>query len=142
MQVRFDDVSIKASGHTVLERFGLSIEAGSHVAIVGPSGAGKSSLVGLLLGWHKPASGQILIDGVQLDGECLEELRKNTAWLDPGVQLWNRSLLDNIQYGFGDYPAPPLTELIEEADLRAVLERLPDTLQTQLGEGGALLSAG
>ena len=61
--VRFEGVSVQVAGHTVLEEIDLRIEAGSHVAIVGPSGAGKSSLVGLLLGWHRPAHGRILVDG-------------------------------------------------------------------------------
>ena len=81
------------AGHTVLEGIDLRIEAGSHVAIVGHSGAGKSSLVGLLLGWHRPANGRILVDGEPLHGQRLERLRRETAWVDPAVQLWNRSFL-------------------------------------------------
>ena len=90
---------MRAAGHTILEAIDLAIEAGTHVAIVGPSGAGKSSFVGLLLGWHRPASGRILIDGEPLDGLRLERLRRETAWVDPAVQLWNRSLLENLRYG-------------------------------------------
>ena len=58
-----EGVSVRAAGHTILDKIDLAIEAGAHVAIVGPSGAGKSSLVGILLGWHRPASGRVLIDG-------------------------------------------------------------------------------
>ena len=94
-----EGVSVRAAGHTILDEIDLDIEAGAHVAIVGPSGAGKSSLVGLLLGWHRPASGRVLIDGGPLDGDRLERLRRDTAWVDPAVQLWNRSLLDNLRYG-------------------------------------------
>lgn len=53
--IRLEHVSVRAAGHTILTD--LDIQVGSHVAIVGPSGAGKSSLVGLLLGWHRAASG-------------------------------------------------------------------------------------
>ena len=59
----FEDVSVRAAGHTILEGIGLEIGAGEQVAIVGPSGAGKSSLLGLLLGWHRPAEGRVLVDG-------------------------------------------------------------------------------
>ena len=94
-----EGVRVRAAGHTILDKIDLDIEAGAHVAIVGPSGAGKSSLVGILLGWHRPASGRVLIDGWPLDSDRLERLRRATAWVDPSVQLWNRALLNNLRYG-------------------------------------------
>lgn len=112
------------------------------MAIVGPSGAGKSSLVGLLLGWHRPAHGRILIDGEPLHGQGLERLRQETAWVDPAIQLWNRSFLANLLYGASTGPALPVGWVIEQADLRSVLEKLPEGLQTPLGEGGGLVSGG
>jgi ABC-type bacteriocin/lantibiotic exporter with double-glycine peptidase domain len=138
----FKDVAVQAAGHTILEAIDLEIAAGSHVAIVGPSGAGKSSLVGLLLGWHRSAAGQVLIDGEHLDGRKLDRLRQETAWVDPAVQLWNRSLIDNLSYGaLSESQRSPLG-VIEQADLRTILEHFPDGLQTRLGEGGALVSGG
>jgi len=112
------------------------------VAIVGPSGAGKSSLVGLLLGWHRAATGQICVDGVPLDTPHLEQLRRETAWVDPAVQLWSRSLLDNLRYGAHADTSAPLATVIEQADLRRILDKLPDGLRTSLGEGGGLVSGG
>src|SRR5207249_2858472 len=112
-----------------------------HVAIVGASGAGKSSLVGLLLGWHKPVTGQVLVDGVPLDGAHLQALRRETAWVDPSVQLWNNSLLENLTFGReGD--ELPLTALLEQADLYEIMARLPEGLRTALGESGGLVSGG
>jgi ATP-binding cassette subfamily B protein len=137
-----EGVSVRAAGHTILDKIDLDIEAGAHVAIVGPSGAGKSSLVSILLGWHRPASGRVLIDGSPLDGERLERLRRDTAWVDPTVQLWNRALVDNLHYGMAAAACPPLDRVLEAADLRDLLENLPDELQTRLGEGGALVSGG
>jgi ABC-type transport system involved in cytochrome bd biosynthesis fused ATPase/permease subunit len=137
-----EGVSVRASGHAILDKLDLAIEAGAHIAIVGPSGAGKSSLVGILLGWHRPASGRVLIDGCPLDSVGLERLRRDTAWVDPTVQLWNRALLDNLHYGVHTAAFSPLDRLLEAADLRDVLEKLPDGMQTQLGEGGGLLSGG
>lgn len=136
------DLSVVASGHTILEGINLSIEHGAQVAIVGPSGAGKSSLVGLLLGWHRAASGSVLVDGRPLEGQQLEELRRQTAWVDPSVQLWNRSLIENLRYGVSDDSLGSIGKVIDAADLGRVLERLPDGLQTPLGEGGALVSGG
>ncbi len=134
----FRDVSVQASGHTILEAIDLEIEAGTHVAVVGPSGAGKSSLVGLLLGWLKPSQGSIIVNGNPLD--C-EQLRRFTAWVDPAVQLWNRSLAANLSYG-SSAGASELSTAIDTALLRNVLESLPSGLQTSLGEGGALVSGG
>jgi ATP-binding cassette subfamily B protein len=140
--VRLEGVSVRAAGHTVLDGIDLVLEAGSHVAIVGPSGAGKSSLVGLLLGWHRPATGHMLIDGAPLDGERLARLRRETAWVDPAVQLWNRSFLENLLYGTPTDSSLSVSQVIEQADLCSVLEKLPDGLQTSLGEGGGLVSGG
>ena len=140
--LRFERAGIRAAGHTILADVDLEIEPGSHVAVVGSSGAGKSSLVGLLLGWHRAATGRVLVDGVPLAGEKLARLRQETAWVDPALQLWNRSFLDNLDYGAPAAARPPLASIIESAELRAVLEKLPDGLQTRLGEGGALVSGG
>jgi ATP-binding cassette subfamily B protein len=68
MSIQLRGVSVVAGGHSILRDFDLDIRPGSHVAIVGPSGAGKSSFVGLLLGWHRPASGAVVVDGVELRG--------------------------------------------------------------------------
>jgi ATP-binding cassette subfamily B protein len=137
-----EGVSVRAAGHTILDKLDLDIGAGAHVAIVGPSGAGKSSLVGILLGWHRPASGRVLVDGCPLDGPRLECLRRDTAWVDPTVQLWNHALLHNLHYGTPAAASPPLDQVLEAADLRDLLEKLPDGLQTRLGEGGGLVSGG
>jgi ABC-type bacteriocin/lantibiotic exporter with double-glycine peptidase domain len=142
VEITFDGVTVKATGHLILEGINLEIKAGSHVAIIGPSGAGKSSLVGILLGWHRPASGRVLIDGALLDGERLRELRRETAWVDPTVQIWNRSLLDNLRYGAHGPTDLPLSKMIELSELSGVLRKLPEGLQTQMGEAGGLVSAG
>lgn len=142
VSVEMKRVDVRASGHVLLENVDLAIDAGAHVAIVGPSGAGKSTLVGLLLGWHRPATGHLRVDGVDLVPARLVALRRQTAWVDPGVQLWNRPLLDNLTYGVPEESVSSLSFVIDQADLRGVLEKLPDGLQTSLGEGGALVSGG
>jgi ATP-binding cassette subfamily B protein len=142
MDVRFESVDVRSAGHSILEDVNLSIEPGRHIAVVGPSGAGKSSLVGLLLGWHVPAAGRVLVDGLPLEGTHLEAVRALTAWVDPAIQIWNRSLLDNLVYGREGARTQQLANAIDTADLRRVLEGLPDGLATTLGEGGGLVSGG
>jgi ATP-binding cassette subfamily B protein len=141
IEVRMEGVVVRAAGHDVLTVDELLIEAGSHLAVGGSSGAGKSSLAGLLLGWHEPVAGRVLVDGRPLAGEVLVRLRRQTVWVEPGVYLWNSSLLDNLRYG-ADEATRPVGAAVEEADLDEVLGRLPIGLQTPLGEGGALLSGG
>jgi ABC-type bacteriocin/lantibiotic exporter with double-glycine peptidase domain len=140
--ITMEGVCLAISGHTILNKFDLRIGSGSHIAIVGPSGAGKSSLVGLLLGWCRPSGGRILIDGIPLNSERLKRLREETAWIDPSLQLWNRSLVDNLNYGAPSESTASLGEVIEIAELRELLETLPVGLQTHLGESGALVSGG
>jgi ATP-binding cassette subfamily B protein len=140
--VAFEDVAVVAGGHRILEEVSLRIAPGGHVAIVGRSGAGKSSLLGLLLGWHKPARGRVLVDGEPLIGARLDALRERSLWLDPAVQIFHRSLYDNLRYGAAAGDAPSLATVLSRADLQEVVERLPDGLQTALGEGGGLLSGG
>ncbi|MEZ4868209.1 MAG: ATP-binding cassette domain-containing protein [Caldilineaceae bacterium] len=143
--ISLDQVNVVAGGHTILRDLNVTIGAGEHVAIVGASGAGKSSLVGLLLGWHKPAHGTLLVDGQPLQDDALEALRRQTVWVDPAVHLWNRTLLENLHYGnqsadnTGDLL---LSDALEEANLYDVLQYLPNGLQTELGEGGGLVSGG
>lgn len=139
--IRFDSVSVIAAGHTVLQGISLDIPPGSHLAVVGPSGAGKSTLAGLLLGWQKPALGHLTVDTKPLEGEILDRLRRETVWVDPQIQLWNRSLLSNLLYGTSSNPVS-IDELLVEAELHDTLERLSGSLQTVLGEGGRRLSGG
>jgi ABC-type bacteriocin/lantibiotic exporter with double-glycine peptidase domain len=140
--IRMEAVRVRTTGHTILDGIDLDIAPGTHVAIVGPSGAGKSSLLGLLLGWHRPAEGVVQVDGAALTGERLQALRRETVWIDPAVHLWNRTLLENLQYGSGQEASQALAEVIETADLRGVVEHLDNGLQTPLGEGGRLVSGG
>ncbi|PWU08910.1 MAG: ABC transporter permease [Terriglobia bacterium] len=132
----FENVAVCASGHTILSDINLRIEPGEHIGIVGPSGAGKSTLIGLLLGWHRAAEGRISVDGAPL---APQSLRREIAWVDPQVQLWNRPLLDNLQYGSD---GTDLEGAIDSANLRGVIARLPEGMQSALGEGGALVSGG
>jgi ABC-type bacteriocin/lantibiotic exporter with double-glycine peptidase domain len=141
VSIHMQDVRVVAAGHQILDVGALAISPGQHVAIVGASGAGKSSLVGLLLGWHRPAAGTVTVDDRVLGLGELEALRQRTVWVDPTVYLWNRSLAANLGFGLAP-PLPDLAPAIGEADLEDVTHRLPDGAETPLGEAGGLLSGG
>jgi ATP-binding cassette subfamily B protein len=138
--IAFENVSVVAAGHQVLRDINLSIAPGSHIAIVGASGAGKSSLVGLLLGWYRAESGTVLVNGNQLDDPYLDRLRPHIAWVDPAVQLWNRPLAENLRYGSPD--GARIDKAVDAAELHRVIERLPNGMDTFLGEAGGLVSGG
>lgn len=131
----------RAGGHALLRDVSFRIAPGEHVAIVGSSGAGKSTLLGMLLGWL-PTEGTVRIDDQDLDAEGTVRLREQTAWVDPAVHIWNRSLLENVTFGAEQAPREALPQAMRDADLLDVLERLPEGWQTQLGDGGGLVSGG
>jgi ATP-binding cassette subfamily B protein len=138
--IRLEAVTVIAGGHTILDNVSLDIPAGAHIAIIGRSGAGKSSLAGLLLGWHRPSTGRVFVDNEEFDAAALDRLRKSTAWVDPQVQVWNRSLFENLTYGTATHGA--LDDVLADATLEGVIARLPAGMQTPLGEGGGLVSGG
>ena len=143
MRIELSGVRVVAGGHEILQVDQLALTPGEHIAIVGPSGAGKSSLVGLLLGWHRAAAGEVRVDGAPLDGRDIQALRQRTAWVDPSVYLWNRSLADNLMFGSRTAATPTaLAALLDDADLRTLAARLPDAAATPLGEAGGLVSGG
>jgi ATP-binding cassette subfamily B protein len=142
VRIEIEGGQVRAAGHTILDQVNLRIRPGEHVAIVGTSGAGKSTLLGLLLGWHRLGEGRIAIDGQALTGAGLEALRRQSAWVDPAIQVWNRPLLDNLRYSSRDDALGRIGDALDAAHLRQVLQKLPDGLQTWLGEAGALLSGG
>jgi ATP-binding cassette subfamily B protein len=82
------------------------------------------------------------VDDEPLQGQRLHTIRKQIAWIDPSVQLWNRSLYENIRYGTQNGDPSLLDTVIQQADLLQVLEKLPAGVQTPLGEGGGLVSGG
>jgi ABC-type bacteriocin/lantibiotic exporter with double-glycine peptidase domain len=141
VSVMFENVTVRVAGHMVLKEIDLALSPGCHVAVVGPSGAGKSSLLGLLLGWYRPACGRVLVNGVPLSGDVLSHLRSQTAWVDPAVHLWNLTLFENLIFGTGPGTVPE-PELLESAELHDLLKKLPAGLQTELGENGSLVSGG
>src|SRR5262249_11850696 len=73
---------------------------------------------------------------------AIERLRRATAWVDPAVQIWNQSLLENLRYGNDSTHTWSIDQALKGADMLDILEALPEGLQTSLGEGGGLVSGG
>lgn len=139
----FDRVSFAYDAERpVLQGLDLRIDGGQKVAIVGASGGGKSTLVKLLFRFYDPASGAILIDGQDLRSITQESLRRHIAIVPQDCVLFNSSLRDNIHYGRPEADEDAIQRAIKTAHLEAFVARLPEGLDTLVGERGMKLSGG
>lgn len=131
------------SDHPVLRDVNLCIKLGSSVALVGGSGAGKTTLVDLLLGLHAPTQGSILVDGRDI-WEDIQAWQCNLGYVPQDVFLLESSLAENIAFDQerGQIDNERLWASIERAQLRDLVDELPDGVETHLGERGSRLSGG
>jgi ABC-type bacteriocin/lantibiotic exporter with double-glycine peptidase domain len=141
-ELQLDGLTVALGGREVLSEVSLRVQPGEHLAVVGASGTGKSTLISALLGLVPTKAGQIRVDGQPLRGEVLAGLRRQVAWVEPSVHLWNRSLLANVRYGVEPGQGQPVADCLEQAELGSVVQGLPLGQQTPLGEGGGRLSGG
>jgi ATP-binding cassette, subfamily C, bacteriocin exporter len=126
----------------VLNDLNLRIPAGSTVAIVGESGCGKSTLLKLLMRFHDPREGRIVVDGVDLRDFNLATLREQIGIVSQDPFLFNGTLRDNIALGAPDAELNDIIAAARAAGLEDFINQLPDRYETVLGERGANLSGG
>lgn len=126
----------------VLQNFNLSVKAGETIALVGESGAGKSTVLNLVLGFNRPTSGKVLLDGRDLNTLDLHSYRRHLAVVPQTSILFSGTIKDNITYGMSRVSKQQLNEVIDAADLRGLIERLPHGLNTVVGEHGDKMSGG
>lgn len=143
-KVEFVNVDFKYpdSEKWILNDVSLKVEAGESVAFVGESGAGKSTILNLLIGFVPPANGRILIDGINMANLDLNEYRHQIAVVPQNTILFSGTIIDNITYGLENVARHEVEEVIREVGLWELVEKLPDGLDTQLGEHGDKLSGG
>jgi ATP-binding cassette subfamily B protein len=127
---------------SALDDFSLDVKPGETLAIVGPSGAGKSTLFQLALRFYDPDAGSLLLDGVSLTEADPAEIRARTAVVPQETVIFAASARDNLRYGRWDAPDDELWAAAETANAAEFLHRLPQGLDTYMGEGGARLSGG
>jgi len=120
----------------------LHIRQGETVALVGSSGSGKSTLLNLVLGFLRPAEGQMLLDGVDMETLDLRTARRFLSVVPQESVMFEGSILDNVTYGLGEVPEAAVWDALESANSRDFVEGLPDGIHTVVGERGARLSGG
>jgi ATP-binding cassette, subfamily B, bacterial len=125
----------------ILNNLNFRIGKSKTVAIVGKSGEGKSTIVNLLLRFYNPTSGQILIGGVDISQLRLEELRSNIGVVMQDVFLFDDTVLSNLNYG-RKYKRSEVIKALKEANAWEFVQRLPQKLDTIIGERGIKLSGG
>ena len=126
----------------VLKDFNLHIKGGQTVALVGISGAGKSTVSKLLFRFYDPTQGVISIDGTDIREINLPSLRKAIAVVPQDCVLFNDSLRENIRYGRPAATNPDIEQAVKAAHLADFVDRLPDGLDTLVGERGLKISGG
>ncbi len=125
-----------------LTDFSLRVDPGEKVGIVGASGAGKSTLLGLLLGFHVPTHGCFQLDGTDLRTVDLTSFRRQIAVVSQETLLFAGTVRENILHGIRDVSEAQLLAAMRDANAAEFIARLPQGLDTFLGERGAMLSGG
>ena len=132
-----------SSTQNILDDISFTIEPGQMVALVGRSGSGKSTLASLIPRFYHHETGQILIDGVDVEDYTLRNLRQHIALVNQQVSLFNDTIANNIAYGdLADAPRDDIKTAAEAAYALEFIDRLPAGLDTLIGENGVLLSGG
>lgn len=144
-EIVFADVSLDydETEHPALSHINLAIHPGETVALVGQSGSGKTSLVNLLPRFYAPTSGAITLDGHDISDLKLDDLRENIAFVGQSVVLFNDTIAANIAYGTQRNASE--AEIVAAAEAAHAMEfivRMPNGLNTEIGENGVKLSGG
>lgn len=127
---------------TVLDGFDLEVAPGERVALVGPSGAGKSTVTSLLFRLHDPDSGELQIDGRSARDFPLRWLRGQMAMVPQEVILFGGTLAENIAYGRPGASRGEIEAAAKQANAWEFIERLPQGLETRVGDRGVQISGG
>lgn len=141
--ITFNHVSFQyTQGEEVLRDFNLEVKAGQSIAIVGETGSGKSTIVNLLCRFYEPTEGEILIDGVNYKERSLLWLQSNLGYVLQTPHLFSGTIRENIRYGRLEATDDEVEEAAQLVNAEAFILTLDKGYDTDVGEGGNLLSTG
>ncbi|MFK3719462.1 lipid A export permease/ATP-binding protein MsbA [Pseudomonas fulva] len=143
LEVRNLSFTYPGTDREVLSDINFTVEPGQMVALVGRSGSGKSTLAGLIPRFYHHSSGEILLDGVEIEDFKLLNLRRHIAQVNQHVTLFSDTIANNIAYGdLAGAPRADIEAAAEAAFAKDFVDQLPKGFDTQIGENGVLLSGG
>lgn len=142
--LNFEEVTYRydRDGPAAVVDFNLAVSPGETVALVGASGAGKSTILSLLIGFIRPVSGRILLDGADMATLDLRSYRRFLSVVPQESVLFEGSIRENVGYGLGDIDDAAVRATLKNANALEFVEHLPNGLDTVIGERGARLSGG
>lgn len=142
-EVVFDQVHFSyVPTQPLIENFNFTAKPGQTIAIVGKTGAGKSTLVNLLMRFYEVNAGKILIDGVDIANVSRDQLRKNFGMVLQDTWIFDSTLRENLAYGRPDASDGEIYEALKKSYMYDFVARLPQKLDTQLGEKNLKISDG
>nr|WP_314480803.1 lipid A export permease/ATP-binding protein MsbA [uncultured Pseudomonas sp.] len=143
LEVRNLSFTYPGTDRQVLSDINFTVEPGQMVALVGRSGSGKSTLAALIPRFYHHSSGEILLDGVEIEDFKLLNLRRHIAQVNQHVTLFSDTIANNIAYGdLAGAPRADIEAAAEAAFAKDFVDQLPKGFDTQIGENGVLLSGG
>jgi ATP-binding cassette subfamily B protein len=139
-----DGVSFSFDNGTThaLDHISLDIAPGETIALVGPSGSGKSTLLNLVLGFIRPTSGRMLLDGNDMEGLDLRTFRRAVSVVPQESVLFEGSIRENVTYGMTGVPDERVLAALRDANALEIIDALPAGWDAVVGERGARLSGG
>jgi len=129
-------------GESVLENINFDVEPGNTVALVGATGAGKTTTARLLPRFYRPNTGEIRIDGQNIDNVSVNSLRDNIGYVGQTSFLFTGTIKDNIAYGNREASHDAIVEAAKKAEAHEFIRELPHGYDTEVGERGVKLSGG
>ena len=143
-EVKFQGVSFRypQSNRDAIKGLSLQANLGEMIALVGPSGSGKSTLINLIIGFLRPQSGSISIDGNNLSDFDLRTFRRSISVVPQESVLFEGTVRENITYGLGAVSDERVTESLSAANASEFVNELPEGIDTLVGERGARISGG
>jgi len=140
----FQNVSYSYNNQVIFQNLNLHINQGEKIGIIGPSGAGKSTILKLIALFIEPASGRILLDGIDIQSVSLKELRQRIAWVSQNPQLFSGSILDNLLDGDSTriITNDEISNAVVVSNVAEFALKLPLGITSPAGENGSSLSGG